>query len=107
MIKSIKSKLRPVKNGVLSVTDYLNWSICPLRYGKPMTSFSIIGAQKAATTSLHHYLVQHPELFMGTFKETNFFLPDSDEKNAYFDEEPYFLAVVIVRSVGGYRMSRF
>lgn len=33
----------------------------------------VIGAAKAGTTSLHHYLAQHPEISMSTPKETNFF----------------------------------
>jgi hypothetical protein len=33
----------------------------------------IIGAGKAGTTSLHHYLNQHPQIVMSWPKETNFF----------------------------------
>jgi hypothetical protein len=33
----------------------------------------IIGAAKAGTTSLHHYLGQHPEIQMSAMKEPNFF----------------------------------
>jgi hypothetical protein len=32
-----------------------------------------MGAFKCGTTSLHHYLMQHPEIQMATMKETNFF----------------------------------
>lgn len=35
--------------------------------------FIIIGAFKAGTTSLHHYFDQHPDVFMTTVKEPNFF----------------------------------
>ena len=35
----------------------------------------IIGAGKAGTTSLHHYLSLHPEIFMSEFKELCFFVP--------------------------------
>lgn len=38
-----------------------------------MPTFLIIGAAKSGTTSLHDYLGQHPEVFMSTVKETNFF----------------------------------
>ena len=34
----------------------------------------IIGAMKAGTTSLHHYLNLHPEIFMSRKKELNFFI---------------------------------
>jgi hypothetical protein len=40
-------------------------------------NFLIIGATKAGTTSIHHYLNQHPEIFMCPRKETNFFAQDS------------------------------
>jgi hypothetical protein len=40
---------------------------------KALPTFLIIGAVKAGTTSLHHYLDQHPEIQMSTVKETNFF----------------------------------
>jgi hypothetical protein len=36
-------------------------------------TFLIIGAFKCATTSLHHYLVQHPQIQMPAMKETDFF----------------------------------
>ena len=36
--------------------------------------FIIIGAMKAGTTSLYHYLKRHPEVTMSGVKETNFFL---------------------------------
>ncbi|MDQ3758698.1 MAG: sulfotransferase [Actinomycetota bacterium] len=39
-------------------------------------NFVIIGAQKAATTSLWRYLGQHPRVFMSPIKETNFFVAE-------------------------------
>ena len=36
-------------------------------------NFMIIGAMKAATTSLYTYLIQHPEVFMSSIKEPKFF----------------------------------
>jgi hypothetical protein len=46
-----------------------------------MPSFLVIGAGNAGTTSLYHYLGQHPEVFMSPVKEPKFFaleggLPD-------------------------------
>ena len=38
-----------------------------------MPNFLIIGAQKSGTTSLYHYLKQHPEIYMSPVKEPNFF----------------------------------
>lgn len=38
-----------------------------------MPTFIIIGAPRAGTTSLYHYLRQHPQIVMSKIKETNFF----------------------------------
>jgi hypothetical protein len=38
-----------------------------------LPDFLIIGAQKAGTTALHHFLDQHPDIYMCPVKETNFF----------------------------------
>jgi hypothetical protein len=38
-----------------------------------MPNFFVIGAQKAGTTSLYHYLDQHPQVFMSPVKEPFFF----------------------------------
>jgi hypothetical protein len=38
-----------------------------------MPNFLIIGTMKAGTSSLYHYLKQHPEIFMSPIKEPHFF----------------------------------
>jgi len=38
-----------------------------------LPTFIIIGAYKSGTTSLYHYLRQHPDIFMPSIKEPNFF----------------------------------
>jgi hypothetical protein len=38
-----------------------------------MPNFFVVGAQKAGTTSLYHYLNQHPEVYMSPRKEPHFF----------------------------------
>lgn len=38
-----------------------------------LPNFLVIGAAKGGTTSLHHYLRQHPQVFLPTVKETNFY----------------------------------
>lgn len=48
-----------------------------------MPDFLIVGAAKAGTTAVHAYLAQHPEVFVPTKKETNFF--------AYKDRVPHIL----------------
>ena len=41
-----------------------------------LPNFLIIGAMKAGTTSLHTYLSRHPEVFMSSSKELNFFVAE-------------------------------
>jgi len=40
--------------------------------------FIIVGAAKAGTTSLYHFLAQHPEVYMSPIKEPNYFADDID-----------------------------
>lgn len=40
---------------------------------RPLPNFIIIGAQKAGTTSLFHYICQHPQVFANNSKEIHFF----------------------------------
>jgi hypothetical protein len=41
-------------------------------------NFFIVGAAKAGTTSLYHYLAQHPAVYMSPIKEPNYFSTDID-----------------------------
>lgn len=50
----------------------------------------IIGAMKSGTTSLHHYLSAHPEVFMCEPKEPGFFAP---EMTYYPREEEWYLSL--------------
>jgi Sulfotransferase family len=34
-------------------------------------NFFIVGTPKAGTTSLYHYLEEHPDIYMSPVKETN------------------------------------
>ena len=43
----------------------------------PLPNFFIAGVPKAATTSLHEYLKQHPQIFMSDYKEPNYFVRGS------------------------------
>lgn len=38
-----------------------------------LPNFLVIGAAKSGTTALYHYLGQHPQVYVGPNKETNFF----------------------------------
>lgn len=48
-----------------------------------MPNFLIIGATKAGTTSLYHYVKQHPQIYMSPIKEPRFFALEG-EKNPSF-----------------------
>jgi len=43
---------------------------------RSVPDFILIGAPKGGTTSLYHYLRQHPQVFMSTLKDSHFFLFD-------------------------------
>lgn len=46
-----------------------------------LPNFLIIGAAKSGTTALHSYLAQHPQVFMPSTKETNFFAFEGQSLN--------------------------
>lgn len=48
-------------------------------------TFIVAGAAKCGTTSLYHYLQQHPDVYMSPIKEPNFFSTDIDPRE--FSEE--------------------
>jgi hypothetical protein len=47
----------------------------------PWPTFVVIGANKAGTTSMHHYLGQHPDVYMSPVKEPHFFSLDPARKD--------------------------
>ena len=54
-------------------------------------NFIIIGAMKAATTSLYTYLKQHPEIFIPAFKEPHFFdIPENYNNGLDWYVKNYF-----------------
>jgi len=44
-------------------------------------NFIVVGAAKSGTTSLWHYLMSHPDIFMPAIKETNYFSHDLMNRN--------------------------
>jgi hypothetical protein len=46
-----------------------------------MPNFLLIGAAKSGTTSLYHYLRQHPHIYMSPVKEPKFFCFEGDRPN--------------------------
>lgn len=50
----------------------------------------ILGAPKCATTSMSHWLNQHPQIFLAKGKETNFFHTDNYQHGMSWYEYKYF-----------------
>jgi hypothetical protein len=46
-----------------------------------MPNFFVVGAPKAGTTSLYHYLDQHPDICMSLIKEPNYFAAEIRQEN--------------------------
>lgn len=68
-----------------------------MRKSNNMPDFLIIGAGKSGTTSIDNYLKQHPEIFMSSVKEPNFFayeLTDIDELKEFPEELKHFKSSV-------------
>ena len=56
-----------------------------------LPNFLVVGAQKSGTTSLHHYLYDHPDIYLPEQKETKFFVDDERYiKGIDFYETEYF-----------------
>ncbi len=61
-------------------------------------NFFIIGPPKCASTSLHFYLGQHPEVYTSKVKETLFFSRDYDKGMDFY--EKYFEEAGSVKAIG-------
>jgi len=52
-----------------------------------LPNFIIVGTPKAGTTSLYHYLSEHPQVFMSEPKEVNYFSKDEiEEQGLYYQD---------------------
>src|SRR4051812_38262537 len=49
----------------------------------------LVGAPKAGTTSLYHYLDQHPEIFMSPIKEPCYFASELRPENVCDELQPW------------------
>lgn len=70
-----------------------------------MPNFIIIGAIKAGTTALYHYLKQHPQIYMSLTKETNFFALESLEVDFYWPGSQEKLSHNSIKIIQAYRNS--
>ena len=56
-------------------------------------NFLIVGAAKSGTTSLYHYLKQHPDIFMPTLKEPQYFVKNKVQNRIHkgvYDKNEYY-----------------
>ncbi len=66
-----------------------------------LPNFFVAGCQKCATTSLHHYFIQHPELYLPEEKETKYFVEDKRySKGISYYEKKYFYNINNEISIG-------
>lgn len=63
--------------------------------------FLIIGAQKAGTTSLHNYLMQHPDIFLPEAKDLQFFMDAGDYEVKEKDFELFYKKMGQEKLIGG------
>lgn len=68
-----------------------------------LPNFLIVGAAKAGTTSLFHYLRQHPDVFMPQTKEANFFLGAGDRVVREVDPDGQSRSVSKINSLSDYQ----
>lgn len=61
-------------------------------------NFLILGPPKCASSSLHFYLSQHPEVFMSKVKETNFFTRDYEKGIEFY--KSYFSQATKEKAIG-------
>ncbi len=66
-----------------------------------LPNFFVVGAQKAGTTSLYHYLSSHPDIYLPSQKETRFFVMDElYSKGIDFYKNEFFSSVSDKKAVG-------
>lgn len=60
-----------------------------------MINFMVIGAVKAGTTSVYHYLQEHPQVYLSPIKETKFFQWDGEERrfSGPLDQKIYEMSI--------------
>ena len=68
-----------------------------------LPTFIVIGAGRSGTTSLYHYLRQHPEVAMSAIKETRYFAWEAEEAATRAAPSAAVQDFYPVRSLAAYR----
>lgn len=56
---------------------------------KPLPTFFVVGAAKSGTTTLHYLLNQHPDIYMPSVKETDFFVREHEKGLDWYSDTFY------------------
>jgi len=67
-----------------------------------MPNFLILGAAKAGTTALYHYLQEHPEIYMSSWKEPGFFAFEGEQLDFCGPEDKNRINQWSVTTIDGY-----
>lgn len=57
--------------------------------GEMLPNFVCPGAARSATTTLYYMLIQHPQIFLPSIKETRFFALDYDKGLSWYEQKYY------------------
>jgi hypothetical protein len=70
-----------------------------------MPDFLIVGAAKAGTISLYHYLSQHPDVYMCPVNESNFFALENADWNSEYrgPVDRFYIDQHCVKTLGAYQ----
>ena len=68
-----------------------------------MPNFLVVGAQKAGTTALYHYLAQHPEIYMSPVKEPHFFAFEGEKLDFRGPRDQRIMEHLVVNDLEAYR----
>jgi len=81
-----------------------NMSKCQSNLKK--TNLFLIGAMRAGSTTLYHFLSQHPEIYMSSIKEPDFFVAEYSRRNlskAGLADADYQKRIEIINNKGKFR----
>ena len=65
-----------------------------------LPNFIVVGANKGGTTSIYHYLRQHPEVYLSPVKEPHYFSKDIDVDLVYVVDYEMQQAEIVILSKG-------
>lgn len=99
--KVLKRAIPPV--GRRKLKRFWRRAVSPFRWMtadfRPLPDAIVIGAQKSGTTSLYHYLRQHPRIQTGLTQETHFFDDNYQSGERWYRSQSPLLSVGLILDV--------